>query len=221
MFKNVVIMAAGRSVRMWPLTEYVPKAMALADEKTLLEISMEKYKKQGLNVHLTVGYKSDVLAPHALALGASSLINTNGQGNSWWLYNSLLANLDESVLVLTCDSLMDVDLGELEKNYKNFGEPMGMILPVHPKEGFDGDYIHADKGIITKLSRKEKTDLYCSGCQVLNPKKIAQNTKPADDFLEVWNELIGKKQLYCAGFTAQNWFTFDTVEQLKLYRTAK
>jgi NDP-sugar pyrophosphorylase family protein len=159
MFKNIVIMAAGRSVRMWPLTEYVPKAMALADDKTLLEINFQKYKPLGLNIHLTVGYKSDILAPYALSLGADSLVNTNCKGNAWWIYNSLLSKFNEPIILLTCESLMDIDLVKLEENYKKYGEPACMILPVHPKEGFDGDFIHKKSGLVIKLSREEKTDI--------------------------------------------------------------
>ena len=214
-------MAAGRSVRMWPLTEYVPKAMALADNKTLLEINVLKYKPLGFKIHITVGYKGDILSPHALSLGVDSLVNTNGKGNSWWIYNSILSKLDEPIMLLSCDGLMDIDLKEVEKNYKKFGEPACMIVPVHTKEGFEGDYIHKKDGLIVKLSRKEKTDIYGSGCQILNPKKIIELTKPADDFLEVWSELIEKKQLYCSFSEAKNWYSFDSVEQLKSYRCIK
>lgn len=221
MFKHLVILAAGRSTRMWPLTEYVPKAMALAGGKTLLQISVEKYKPCGFDIHLTVGYKKDILAPFALDLGIGSLINTTDQGNTWWLYHSLLSELNEPIMVLTCDSLMEVDLKKLWENYQKFGQPACMLLPVHPKPGFDGDYIHHKNGLVTALSRKDKTDIYGSGCQVLNPKKIIKLTKPADDFLDVWAQLIAQKQLYCAEFTAENWFTFDSVEQLKLYRSQR
>lgn len=220
MFKHLVILAAGRSVRMWPLTEYVPKAMALAKEKTLIQITVEKYQKLAMQIHLTVGYKSDILSPHVLGLGVNTLVNTVGQGNSWWIYNTLLSKLDEPVMVLTCDSLMDVNLELLEKNYKQFKEPACMLLPTKPRAGFDGDFIHYKNHLVTALSRKEKSEIYCSGCQVLNPKKILESTKSADDFLEVWTQLIKLEQLYCADFNAENWFTFDTIEQLKLYRAS-
>jgi NDP-sugar pyrophosphorylase family protein len=221
MIKHLVILAAGRSVRMWPLTEYVPKAMALADGRTLLETTVEKYQGQGMNIHLTVGYKREVLSPFALNLGVNTLVDTNAKGNSWWIYNTLLSYIDEPVMVLTCDSLMDIDLDALEKNYNDFGQPACMLLPVQPKEGFDGDYIHHKNGKIIAMNRTEKTDLYGSGCQVLNPKKITELTTPADDFLDVWSQLMAKEQLFCANFTAENWFTFDTVEQLKIYKALK
>jgi NDP-sugar pyrophosphorylase family protein len=218
MFKNLLIMAAGRSTRMWPLTEYVPKAMALANNKTLLQNAVEKYLPFGLNIHLTVGYKREVLAPHALSLGVNSLINTNGYGNAWWIYNTMLSSFNEPVLVLTCDSLMDIDLHRLYSHYLEMGSPACMILPAIPKEGFDGDFIHHEWGKVTKLSREEKTAIYGSGCQVINPHKIKTITQPSEDFLDVWAQLINLNQLYCANFTATNWFTFDSVEQLKKYR---
>ncbi len=221
MFKHLVILAAGRSSRMWPLTEYVPKAMAIADGKTLLETTVDKYRKHDFRIHLTVGYKADVLAPFALSLGINSVINTTSRGNSWWVYNSILSEIHEPVIVLTCDSLMDINLKQLWENYKKFKEPACLLLPAEPKEGFEGDYIHQKNGLVALLSRKEKSNFYGSGCQVLNLRKIRDITEPAEDFLEVWGQLIAHKQLYCADFAAQNWFTFDTVEQLKLYKSLR
>lgn len=218
MIKHLVIMAAGRSTRMWPLTEYVPKAMALANDKTLLQNTIEKYSKLVMNIHITVGYKSDILSKHALGLGVSSIINTNGRGNSWWVHNTLISKINEPVLVLTCDSLMDFSLEKLEKEYLSLGQPAAMILPATVKENFEGDYIEQTNGLVTGLTRKNKTSVYCSGCQVVNPKKVCETIKPTDDFLDLWSQLIEKKQLGCASFTAENWFSFDTVEQLKLYR---
>ena len=51
--------------------------------------------------------------------------------------------------------------------------------------------------------------------QILNPYKINQLTKKVDDFYSVWEQLIKIKSLYSSNVCPQQWFTVDTVEQLK------
>jgi hypothetical protein len=53
-----------------------------------------------------------------------------------------------------------------------------MIIPTKPIKGLAGDYIFKKKNIVQKLSRKNKSDIYCTGIQVLNPKKINDKLKP-------------------------------------------
>jgi NDP-sugar pyrophosphorylase family protein len=117
---------------------------------------------------------------------------------------------------------MDVDLGKLWESYTKAGMPACMLLPTKVRDGFDGDYIEKrDDGQIVRLDRANRTDIIGSGCQVLNPHQVASLTSSSDDFLEVWAKLMEQGQLYSADFTVQNWFTFDTVEQLKSYRALK
>jgi len=221
MFKNLVIFAAGNGGRMFPLTAYTPKAMVLCNNKTLIQASIEKFSKKNFKIHVTVGHKGDELAKHVISLGVSTVINTTGKGNAWWVYNSILSSFDEPIIALTCDSLMDVDLEALEKNYLNYKKPLCMLLPAKPIETIEGDYIHQENGLVKYLSRKDKTDIYASGCQVLNPKKIIENTKSTDNFSNLWEQLIELNQLFCTDFNASNWFSVDTIEQLKLYDSFK
>jgi len=49
------------------------------------------------------------------------------------------------------------------------GQPLCMIIPTKPIKGLAGDYIFKKRNIVQKLSRKNKSDIYCTGIQVLNP----------------------------------------------------
>jgi len=65
--------------------------------------------------------------------------NTDGHGNGWWIYNTLIKNLDEPVLILTCDNIVELDIDILTKEYFSYDSPPCLIVPVPPVKGLDGD----------------------------------------------------------------------------------
>ena len=214
LLKHAVIMAAGRGVRMMPLTDLVPKAMVPYGGTTIIASGIKKINKQIKHTYITVGYKGSVLAEHVIDIGVDAVFNTSGKGNSWWLYNTLIKNINEPVIVLTCDNVIDLDFAKLFEEYHAFEKPACMIVPVKPIKGLEGDYIFHEKNVITKLDRNEVSDIYCSGIQILNPCKINDITNKVDDFYKVWEQLIKLKQLYTSTIYPDRWFAVDTVEQL-------
>ena len=57
---KAVILAAGKGVRMRPLTDKIPKAMVKLKGKPLLEWNLEKIKNAGItDVAIVVGYKKE------------------------------------------------------------------------------------------------------------------------------------------------------------------
>ena len=90
-----------------------------------------------------------------------------------------------------------------------------MIIPTHPVEGLAGDYIFRKKNLVTSLSRKKPSDIYCTGIQVLNPRKINKVIKPTTNFNILWKKLILKKQLYVSDIRPKRWFTVDNIENYK------
>jgi NDP-sugar pyrophosphorylase family protein len=155
-----------------------------------------------------------MLAEHVIQNGVSSVFNTEGQGNSWWVYNTLLRALEEPVYVLTCDNVMELDFGLLEADYFNYGEPACMIVPVKPVVGLEGDYIFHRNNIVTELNRNRESDIYCSGVQIINPAKVNRLTPEGDDFYSLWAQLIAQQQVIASRIYPKRWFSIDTVEQL-------
>lgn len=207
-------MAAGRGQRMMPLTNDIPKAMAIYDGATLISQGIENIKKTIENVHITVGYKGAILAQHVIEHNVSSVFNTEGKGNCWWVYNTLIKSLNEPIVVLTCDNVIDLDFDLLSKDYYSLGEPACMIVPVKPISGLDGDYIFHKENKVNELSRNKKSDIYCSGIQVLNPHKVNSITEATEDFYNLWSQLIQKENLLCSNVYPEKWFTVDTLQQL-------
>ena len=71
------------------------------------------------------------------------------------------------------------------------------------------------KNIVKKLSRTQKSDIYCTGIQILNPKKINDKIKPTEDFNILWKKLIKIRQLYVSDVMPKKWYTVDNLDNLK------
>jgi NDP-sugar pyrophosphorylase family protein len=199
---------------MAPLTNAIPKPMAPLGGSTLILNGIRKVRKTIPFLHITVGYKARMLADHVIEEGISSIFYTEGKGNAWWIFNTVLANLDEPIVVLTCDNLVELDLARLCNDYHELGSPACMVVPVRPIPGLDGDYIFHENQIVQALDRRRTAPLYCSGVQVLNPKTVTRMMDAKDDFGSVWSELIQQRQLYCSRIVPQKWFTVDTIDAL-------
>ena len=217
--RHAVIMAAGRGVRMMPLTEAMPKAMAPFNGTTLISHGIDQVRHHVANIHVTVGYRGAMLAEHVIQHGAASVFNTEGHGNCWWLYNTFLSLLNEPVLVLTCDNVTELDVALLTSEYISCGEPGAMLVPVVPVPGLDGDYIFHEDHVVTRVSREEPASIYCSGIQIVNPTKIRALVPELEDFMDVWEQLIPLRQLRTSRIYPERWFTVDTLEQLKAAAT--
>lgn len=218
--KHAVILAAGRGMRLAPLTDSLPKPMVTFQGSTLIARGISNLLEQLPSVHVTVGYKKAMLAQHVVELGAASVINTEGQGNAWWLYHTLLSQLDEPVVLLTCDNVMRLNFELLEKSYFDLGAPPCMLVPVRPVPGLEGDYIFREGSRVTKLDRHSPSDIYCSGVQIINPARVRALTQPCDDFYSLWSQLMAQGMLQVSSVYPEKWFSIDTFEQLQRYAGA-
>ena len=212
---HAFIMAAGRGTRLRPLTKKIPKGLIKFRQTSLIANGIKKLKKYIDFIHISVGYKGPILAKHLIEEKVSSIINTDKKGNSWWIFNSIFKSFDSPLYVLTCDNVTNIDFKKIEKDYYKKGQPMCMIIPTKPIKGLAGDYIFRKKNIIQGLSRKVKSDIYCTGIQVLNPKKINDKIKSTDDFNILWKRLIKIKQLYVSDVVPKKWYTVDNVDNYK------
>lgn len=212
--RHAVIMAAGRGRRMMPLTAALPKPMAPFQDSTLIAHGIERIRRHLPNVHVTVGYKGAMLAQHLIEHSVSSIINTDGQPNSWWIYHSLLRHLNEPVYVLTSDNVTDLDFDLLERDYLDRGEPACMLVPVTPVPGLEGDYIFSNGPYVTDISRTRESPCYCSGIQILNPRTVNELTCEGEDFYSVWRQLIEERQLLVSSVYPKNWFAVETMDDL-------
>ena len=216
MFKNCIIMAAGTGTRMKPLTDVVPKAMAPFKKSTLIKNRIDSLRDIK-NIHVTVGYKKNLLSEYLISQNISTIIDTENKGNSWWIFNSFMQHIDEPVIVFTCDNIATIKLNQIYEDYINLGNPLCMVLPAQPIDGIDGDYIElGSKNKVLSLSRTAENTTYCSGIQILNPKKIKSVVKECDDFSVLWKNLINLGELFSSNIILKDWRSVDDLEQLRI-----
>ena len=218
MINHAIIMAAGRGIRLMPKTKKIPKAMVKIKNQTLILKGIKKIQKYIKNIHITVGYKGSMLAKHVIEHRVSSVINTDKKGNAWWIFNFPFKYINEPVFVLTCDNITKIDFNLIEKDYIKKGSPECFLVPVKPVDKLEGDYIHKKKNLVISLSRKKKSEIYCSGIQIINPYKINKIMKNKYNFNQVWTRLIAKKKLKVSDILPRKWFTIDKISQLNLYK---
>jgi NDP-sugar pyrophosphorylase family protein len=212
--RHGIIMAAGRGMRMAPLTDAIPKPMAPYNGTTLIARGISRLAERLEHIHVTVGYKKAMLAQHVIEHGASSVFNTEGKSNCWWIYNTMLSRLDEPMVVLTCDNVVELDFELLEENYLSLNSPACMLVPVRPVAGLEGDFVFQVDHVVNEISRVKQSEMYCSGIQVLNPYRLTQLTREGDSFYEVWQQLIDQQQLFVSSVYPKKWYAVDTIEQL-------
>jgi len=212
---HAFIMAAGRGARLMPLTKKIPKGLVKFRQTSLIARGIRRLKKYIKFIHISVGYKGPILAKHLIEEKVSSIINTDTKGNSWWIFNSIFKSFDSPIYVLTCDNVTNIDFKKIEKDYYKKGQPLCMLIPTKPVKGLKGDYIFRKKNLISNLSRAKKSEIYCTGIQVLNPKRINKRISPTEDFNILWKKLIRIKQLYVSDVMPRKWYTVDDVENYK------
>ena len=212
---HAFIMAAGRGARLMPLTKKIPKGLVKFKQTSLIARGIRRLKKYIKFIHISVGYKGPILAKHLIEEKVSSIINTDTKGNSWWIFNSIFKSFDSPIYVLTCDNVTNIDFKKIEKDYYKKGQPLCMLIPTKPVKGLKGDYIFRKKNLISNLSRAKKSEIYCTGIQVLNPKRINKKITPTEDFNILWKKLIKIKQLYVSDVMPRKWYTVDDVENYK------
>ena len=212
---HAFIMAAGRGARLMPLTKKIPKGLVKFRQTSLIARGIRRLKKYIKFIHISVGYKGPILAKHLIEEKVSSIINTDTKGNSWWIFNSIFKSFDSPIYVLTCDNVTNINFKKIEKDYYKKGQPLCMLIPTKPVKGLKGDYIFRKKNLISSLSRAKKSEIYCTGIQVLNPKRINKKITPTEDFNILWKKLIKIKQLYVSDVMPRKWYTVDDVENYK------
>lgn len=214
MFKNAIILSGGYGTRMMPLTEVTPKALVEVNGTPLIYNSINLLKKYDIDTYVTYNYQCLKLFNN-LHDKVKGFINTLNQDNTYFLFNSFVKYLDEPILIMTCDIVTTIDLEELFSNYIKQDSPICMLLTTPPVENIAGDYItHDNNNLVKFLSRSKKTDRYCSGIQVINPKKLNNLLKSGNNFYDVWNFLIETKNIKISDLTPDDWCSYDDIKQI-------
>lgn len=124
----IVIMAGGLGTRLKPLTDTCPKPMLKIGKKPILELILEKFKKQGFyNIILCTNYKSHMIENYFLdgkgfGLDIQYIKEPKRLGTAGCLSlleEKVAIKQEEAFFVMNGDILCDLSFSEMLKFHKN------------------------------------------------------------------------------------------------------
>ena len=220
---KMIILAAGKGERLWPLTKNTPKPLLnLGKGNTLLEEQIERIAESGAvdEVVVVTGYLGEQIDAKVAGLShgqmkVSTLYNpfyeTTNNLVSLWLARSVMG---EDFMITNGDNLFDSGV------FKEFAEANtdgGIYLSVSRKEEFDDDdmKVALDGGSVAEVRKTiepERTDAESPGLALVVGERcrevfsdqldrIVREKKMLNTFwLEVFN------RLYSGGAQVKPWF---------------
>lgn len=207
-----IILAAGRGSRMKPLTDHTPKALLPSPHNSLLSRQIDFLKKYAEHVVVTNGYLGHQIAQRQRELSIDLLIDTNGHGNAFFIGKLFDLGVSGRVPVITCDNIMDVNLDRILEEDANFDSAI-TIVAITNQSGLPGDRIKTNSDLVVEeIGPTVTSPILASGLQVIDVDICKQFS--AEDFDNLWQELIPSSLLRVSSVRPHSWNAFDDVESL-------
>lgn len=186
---KAVILAAGKGLRMRPLTERLPKTMLELHGKPILQYIIEGLRIANFNeITLIVGYKNEIIRKYFrngdnFGVRINYILQPDQKGTG---HATLLAEQfcgDEQFLLTYSDVLISYSIyQELYKSYKEQNERF--VLVANPtNDPYRGAAIYYENDYVTEIIEKppkgtSKSKLNNSGIFILSPEifQILRNT---------------------------------------------
>ena len=225
---RAIILAAGRSTRMLPLTQDIPKCLLPIGEETILEYQLRLIRGNGISDIIIVnGFAAENVEKIAgngiIYIYNKNFLTTNS------IYSLFLAKdyLDSDVLLLNSDILVNKKLMSMlvDENFSN------AIIVDFNKKLYDGEMnvktsngfvVEIGKNIPAKKADGESVQLCKFGEQsahlLKNEIALLIENKHVDKFpAYAFKPVIEKIGLKAVDTESNNWFEIDTIDD---YRTA-
>lgn len=183
MIKNAIIFAAGFGTRMMPITKDIPKPLIKINDKTLLDIIIDKIIKAGIEkIYINCHYKKqlmiDYISQHTHSdkieiVVEEDILETGGA------LSSIAKKLDHPVcLTANTDVIWEEDYSHIKKIIELWEESkMDILMLLHNKNDVIGYYGNGDFNINNNSQisapKEEKKYMYM-GIQIINTN-IMQN----------------------------------------------
>lgn len=221
MIKFATIMAGGYGRRLRNRTRFLSKSMIDVQGQKLIDFSLSQLANVAHKT-ITVGpFKEEVIEHCFNRYRIASFILTEDRGNSWWIFNSYFQEIDSPILVLPCDLITKIDLDFIETEYERLNKPPIMIVPIHPPTSHEGDFLESDNSCVTYMGREIETNLFASGIQVINPKRInsllMDGGSNYDSFDMLWRGLLRGRALFHSRIYPHSWYTINTEDELRYF----
>ncbi|MCX5751408.1 MAG: NDP-sugar synthase [Candidatus Saganbacteria bacterium] len=237
MTQKAVILAAGNSRRMLPVSLEIPKPLLTLGDQTLIDLTMKRLKYLAFvdTLYASVGYQQEKVSGHfikiakALNLKYGVFTDETLPGTSYWLFRNKDCFLNgplsgDALWVSTIDNAVDVDFKEVREDFERQNKPACMLVSVPSELRVDhGDFFVCDKSykVIKMLDLSEnpaeklsENIFLSSGLQIINPIKILQLVRgnSYNNFRDLWEFLYKKGEVYISKTTPNQWGKIDRIE---------
>ena len=195
---QTVIMAGGLGTRMRPFTDIFPKPMLPINNKTMIEIVINQFKKYGLdNFIFTINYKSDLLNPYLNILSSQikikyKIVKENKRLGTAGSLKLLKNRLKKDFFVTNCDTILKSNLNDIYQFHIKNKNDITIVAAIK-NETIPYGVLKVNKNqIFSKIYEKPKNSyIVNTGVYVLNPGIISLIPKK--------NELFDMNQLISIG----------------------
>lgn len=210
MFENFVILGAGLGTRLGKLTENQCKPMVKHNGRPLIDYTIDSLP-EGRDIYVTYHYKPDDMLLY-LKDRVKGFINTRGNGNAYFLNDSLFRSFFEPIVVVPCDIQFKINWQKLFEEFL-YNDCQNTIVTI-PESWGNGDYVTFDKEYTIKnISRNNKAPYKASGIQILVPSSILSFD---NDFYQIWDTLIKFKNLKVSTIQPEYWRAIDEEKDILL-----
>ena len=238
----VIILAAGKGSRLYPLTKNIPKCLVTYKNKPILNYQLKTFKKVGLKkIYLISGYKSQKIKNKNIIKVKNRKYKTTNMVYSLFRLKKLF-NGKEDILISYGDIIYKENvLIKLIKNTDNLSTIVDVQWFNYWKKRMQNPLTDAESLVIDKkkyildIGRKVKSFKKIQG-QYIGLTKITKNI--SKDVLKIWKDLYKSKKnikyannLYVTDFfrilikkkysikavlVKRGWLEFDTKKDLKI-----
>jgi NDP-sugar pyrophosphorylase family protein len=221
---KILIMCGGRGKRLGSLTQKNPKPLMQIGDKTILELKINNYIKQGFDDFIvSIGYKGELIKKAVCGYEFESNIIFSDAGEEAGMLERLYSAKEyfsEKVILTYGDTYTNIDLDRLLKAHeKSDNEATIVVAPIQNPFGLVG---FDDNNKVTYFREKPVLNYYI-GYAVINksafdliPQKIVE-LPDGEGLVTFYKILVAMEKLGLFHYSGMQ-ITFNTEKELKLAR---
>jgi len=176
----VVIMAGGLGTRLYPYTKILPKPLIPVGEKPIIELIIDRFCDYGCkDIRMVVNYKKGMIKSYFADLEnkqyqASFVDETEFLGTGGGLC-LLKGQMDSTFFFSNCDTLLDVDYGDIYRYHKEHNNVVTMICAYKHYVVPYGVVEMGENGSIEAMREKPELNfLTNTGVYVVEPRVVEE-----------------------------------------------
>ncbi|MBL7068252.1 MAG: CBS domain-containing protein [Candidatus Omnitrophica bacterium] len=196
----VVIMAGGKGDRLDPFTKILPKPLIPIGEKPIIEIIIEKFRRQGVErFYVTLNYKGEMVKNYFDSIEKDYTIEYTWEEEFLGTAGSLKLlpqTIKDTFIVSNCDIIVDADYADLVKFHKKNNNLLTVVGSIQHHKMPYGIIHYKEEGKISQIHEKPEFDFTVNtGAYVLSKDAISHMPEEKHfDMTDFINVLLEKKE---------------------------